>query len=448
MISRYELTQKPTAKTLVIAVACVSIAGTILFQSYRMETTITIGVVSLFLLLVWDLRLLLPIVLVVGPLGPKFPLSFGNFYLTTGILFIAYAAWLWRSSLVRSGLALIRNPVSDAILIMFASMLCSFMNAPGLVLSAGEHALRVIQFIMYTGIFLLALPMKFSRSEIKALILLALLVAFVEALIGSYQWVTNPGFYVVGTFDFIHNNFAAYMTFMVFLFLGIVLEADSPKIVLLAFVALAFSLYSLTFAFSRSAYVAFAVGLVVTLFLPFKARRRILLLIASIIGVILFIKFVPREVIARAMSIMDVGAGIHRDISFAARLGLWRRALSNFSQSPIFGNGIGTYGLADNFYMKTLAETGIAGLIALILVIRALLRQQWRIVQSRIADSLIRSIAKAFIPGTVAAIIVMNASGDQLMVHRFMGVYWILLSLLMKWSAKELNECPRSVKSS
>jgi O-antigen ligase len=84
--------------------------------------------------------------------------------------------------------------------------------------------------------------------------------------------------------------------------------------------------------------------------------------------------------------------------------------------------------------MKILGEAGILGFTAFIALIYTVFKEEVRVVMTPVKDEFVRGIAVGLVPATVACLPIYNLTGDYMLVHRFMGVFWIMLALILKYS--------------
>ncbi len=432
------ITPSKAKTTGVLFVIIISIIAALFALKFSIYFAVAISVIGLFALLVKDLRIIVPVVLVAGPLGPKFPMSFGNLYLTTAILIVAYIAWIWRGSLLRSSFTLVRASTAKALILLFMIMFLSILQGLPYLMENPSSILRLVQFFIYTFLFIIVLQLEFTKRQIKAAIVIVLAVGLIETFIGIWQLVTAPGFFMMsGTFDYRHAHLGAHETFVAFIALGALLETRKFSLGVILSICLALYLYTIVFSYARTAYVAFPVGLAAMFLMPFRRGRKCALLLASIAVAVLTIEIVPREVIQRAMSIVYNVSMERIGASYGTRLRLWKTGFYEFTTQPLLGLGPWGYGLADSFYVKILAESGILGLLAYIYVLVAILYDQWLIAKSGISDSFVRGVAYAMLPATVACLIIYSIAVEIFAMHRFMSTYWIIFALLIKWVENE-----------
>jgi O-antigen ligase len=418
---------------LIAVTACSSVLMGYCFYAGRLDVIIGVAGVVLFAVLLRDIRLIVPIVIIAGPLGPKFAMSFGNLYLTTALVLVAYAAWIWRRSLAAGTFALPRNRVVVATAVLLAFVVISSIQSITFLIGDKARFLRLIQFFLYAGLFFMVLGMSFDRKQIRMLLVLVVLVGVIEGMIGAYQWWKSPGLYVVGTFDYRHSNYAVYVVYITLLLLGVFLESGRRWISVTVFAALSVLVGSILLSFSRGGYLSLGSGIGLSFLMPHPRARKYALLVVLAAAVICVLVVIPSDVLFRMRTIYLNLSGEYTGISFGTRLRLWQEALMDFTRNPILGTGWATGGLRDSFIMKILGEGGIVGTAAFAWFLATVLREQWSIIKRRFADDFIRGIAMGLLPATVACLIVFNISNDFFLLHRFMGTFWIVLALLLQY---------------
>ena len=124
----------------------------------------------------------------------------------------------------------------------------------------------------------------------------------------------------------------------------------------------------------------------------------------------------------------------------AGRVARWSKAIEVWQNQPLTGAGFGRYGGAvaarnipgsnyvDNFYLKTLAETGTIGLAALALLFLAGLRCALN-AYSRLTDPALRSLAGGVLAG-LCGVLIHNAVENIFEVPMMTTYFWLLLGAL------------------
>jgi O-antigen ligase len=151
----------------------------------------------------------------------------------------------------------------------------------------------------------------------------------------------------------------------------------------------------LAFTLSRMSWIGAAVGVLVTLvLLPSPKRLRSGIAVACLLALVvqLAIAFGGVALHDRFASIQAPTSRVNRTSGGdEIRLGLWRAAIGVAEQDPVFGTGFGKVvpelarrtdgvapgGHAHSVYLQFLAEAGIAGALALVLLIAGVVRDLW-----------------------------------------------------------------------
>lgn len=419
-----------------MGILCVSVALLLgLMWGFSFEPNIIAPILGVlfFLFLVWDLKLVLPLLVVLLPFGPKFAMSFGNLYLATAVLMGVYAAWVLRIPVTKPRLSIRYTAITMGILSFMLVLFLSGLQHIGYLLANRTNLLRILQFFLYSGLFIIVYDMEFSKGEIRRLLILSLIAAVGQGAYGTYQWIRFPGFYIAGTFDGIHNHFGAYVAFMIVMFLGILLRTRRASWAVACLASIACLMYALVFSFSRTAYVSLAVSVLVFFFMPVAGKKKIALAATSLAGVLAGLAIVPMAVGQRMLDIYLTFTGKQMALSFLYRLKMWEGALEDFLRNPLLGRGTYYYDLQDNFYLKVVGETGLLGLIALIALLYLILREERRLLRRRTGDDLIDGLSLGLFPASVGFLVVFNLAGDFFLIHKLMGAFWIMLALILRY---------------
>jgi putative inorganic carbon (HCO3(-)) transporter len=238
----------------------------------------------------------------------------------------------------------------------------------------------------------------------------------VPVAVGLFQIATRRVSYFPGGFErvdstFTHPNpFAAYLTMLIIL--GAALFRYVPARYRPLALALLGSYAALLIGtYARGAWIATAVGLAIVGLLD---NRR--LLAALLVGAVVLSLAVPSirgrfEDLSQPVRLTG-GPGN----SLAWRVGYWRQVLA-LQDDPLLGIGLGgveasteAAKLPHNDLIRMYVETGLAGLLAYLWLILALLRQSARAV-ARSPDGAARGIATAF-AGATAAFLLLSLVGN------------------------------------
>lgn len=206
-------------------------------------------------------------------------------------------------------------------------------------------------------------------------------------------------------------------------------------------------LLCLVFTFSRGAWISFAGAIVV---FGLLRDRRIIALFA-IGGIMVFI-FVPS--VANRLLYMLSPTYIASSIR-GGRIGRWDKAIQIIQNYPLIGMGFGRFGGAvaaryqipgtfyvDNFYLKTAVETGIIGLVSLVSLFIAALRQGMRSIWM-VQDRLLQDIGIGVFCGLIG-MLAHNVVENVFEVPMMSTLFWILVAALVSLryvSIPEQSKC-------
>jgi len=124
------------------------------------------------------------------------------------------------------------------------------------------------------------------------------------------------------------------------------------------------------------------------------------------------------------------------DPSLALRLRNWRLAIEHWLARPFFGDGLGGYlsytrqydmpASPDGWYVRVLADTGVVGFVAFVLLMASLL---WMLVPSARSES--RPLRRAIVYGAALAVVAASVNAvlvDTFVSYKIMGVFWTIVA--------------------
>ncbi len=199
--------------------------------------------------------------------------------------------------------------------------------------------------------------------------------------------------------------------------------------------------FAILVTYSRQSYFIALLGLGLLLL-----RRSLVLAAALGFALMSMTSYLPDTVTQRVQETQqrDAAGGEQVDESTSSRWEIWDGAFAMWRDNP-FGIGlnrfpqtIGDYSRyenkdAHNYYVLTLAETGLQGLAALLLVIAALFRLAGRLRRAAPPDD---PEARALAVGFTVCTVCMacgNFYGSPFLNGAVMGDYWILCGLLERY---------------
>jgi O-antigen ligase len=367
---------------------------------------------------------------VLFPLGPRFATPTGNIYLATVLTLLWLSGWVvFVFAGPGRGLSL-RHAPQQALLVYGTFLVVHVLLFLETFTDRPEFLLRAIQLLAYMALFAGVSSLNVDRNLLRRLIWLSLVVFLVESVLALRPGQSSAEGFLTGTFDKEHNSFAAYVLLLVCLFFA--KASLTPRrlerglLVLLMVVGLAL----LTFAFSRTAYVAVPIALLAIVHRRWGGRSVLLATLFMLAIVILLGLLVRPEVRERFTSIVQVASGGGQDVSYNTRLALWRNAFDRLIETGFLGVGLYGFHYLDNYFVRALVETGPIGFVLFLWFLGTLLLWLWRRCDVT-EDSETRAVSLGLYGATVGLLVVMNLASDQFLVHRVMGLYWLLLGVLV-----------------
>lgn len=236
-----------------------------------------------------------------------------------------------------------------------------------------------------------------------------------------------------------HYDLASYLVLVVPIFISafFVVKNKTSKIVL--FLSTGASFWLFTVAASRISIVSFLMATSISLFLLKKYKE-----IAIVVFVSLLIFGFSPELRTRYGRIIDVvrqklsavvevhaqeGGNVNEDRSTSIRLNVeWPRAIRAFQKNSLVGTGYSSITLAtDNDYLRALGETGILGLISLILIFVSL----FTIFKKYNFDDSLDSVFIASFIGSTIGTLVTALFLDIFEASKFATIYWLFTGLVV-----------------
>jgi O-Antigen ligase len=365
------------------------------------------------------------------PMGPRFALGFGNLYLATALTLLWLALWsVFEFAGPRGGGLSLRLPAQRAILVYGLFLIVQLLVFFPRLIEDPAAPLRGIQFIAHMAIFTTVSSMRVPRDVPKLLARFTLLALLVECALAWSSRADQVHGFLTGTFDHQHSSFASYLVLVLPIVAAYLLAVKSQSLRLLLSLLLVFGVASLAFSFSRTAYVAAPVSFLVLMHAHGGRRALVggvafLIVAGAIAG-----SFANSELRDRFISILEATSGEKVDVSFGSRLSMWRGVLQDVVRTAFLGIGLFGYYVIDNFFMRSLGETGLIGLGLFLWVVVSILvwlRKAWR---SEL-DGEMRALCVGLYAASFGLLIVMNLGGDMFLLHRVMGLYWLLLGSIV-----------------
>jgi hypothetical protein len=224
------------------------------------------------------------------------------------------------------------------------------------------------------------------------------------------------------------NQTAAFLVQFGMFFWGFTRTIKRFKFKLIGYGLVAVTLFAALYTFSRAGY--FAILFAVLVLGVFRDRKLLLIL-----GVFLFTwqTVVPTAVRERVQ--MTKSQDGQLDASAQERVMLWENAEKSFLGSPLVGMGYATFQLGShvdslkdthNWYVKVLVETGIIGMVIVLVLLQQMLATSYRLFRSA-TDQLYIGLGLGLLLATCACLIT-NCFGDRWTYLEITGLLWVLFA--------------------
>jgi len=346
-------------------------------------------------------------------------------------------AWFARTA-VHKDLGLIRqNPLNRPIAFYVVSCIIStvigFMagNVKGLV-----GGFFVIRYIEYFVIFFLAINFINSVAIMRRFMNLAIFTSVLVALYGMYQ--IPLGIRVSAPFEGPQgepNTMGGYLLLLMCMAGGQLLFARGLRPIL-GWSAYLFMLFvPLLFTGSRASWLGIPASLAAFFILSHRKKEiAIATLLLAVSGAFILPQSVKERILFTFQQREQFQAkqvqigGLRLDTSTSARLESYQVSLDGFRQKPILGWGVTGFVFIDSQYVRTLAETGLVGMVAFLWLTWGYF-QCGRAAMRAAPDRFQRGIAIGYLAGLAG--LLMHAVGTNTFIILRIMEPWMLFTAMV-----------------
>ncbi len=469
---------RTAARGFAVAVVLVALAVLIARLPLPEAALLVVGATASVLLLLhptWGLYLLAFAV----PFGSLREISLGGLSLgASELLVLAISgAWLVRQAATRQ-VRVVGTRFSLAVLLFIGTLALSLLPATAMSPAIKELAKWVEMLLVYTIV-----ASATTLREVRGLAVALIAAGLAEGLLGAWQFfrqVGPPGFVLMGRYMRAYgtfqqpNPYGGYLGLVLPLAYGLLLTTWRPAEIpqgngrrgLLVWLATAASgaamLAGLVMSWSRGALLGLSAGAGLAA-LSLGRRAWVALAVAALVLAALgpgVLSALPVDLVGRVTETLDYArmgdlTSLEiTDANFAVveRAAHWLAAWRMFSQQPWVGVGTGQYatiypsvavprwedplGHAHNFYLNVLAEGGMLGLAAYLLVLGVALAGAWK------AARRMRGWQRGIAIGALGMLghLLAHSAFDNLYVHEMYLVVGIVLGMVARLQRNDLPE--------
>lgn len=417
VFTTYFLTRIETGTALKVAVACMIVVISIL----KTEAALYILIFSM---------LLSPEIQLSGGQGKGVILRVDDI-----LLVIIGFSWFAKTALSKEMGLFRKTPLNRAILLY--ALVCAFSTILGVLFGRVKPLsgfFYVLKYLEYFVVYFMVVNYLRSEDQVKRFVWAILITGILISLYGMMQ--IPSGVRVSAPFEGESgepNTMGGYLLLLISLASGLFLTARTQKRRLLYLGMIAFFSIPFIYTLSRSSWIAM-IPMVGTLL--FFSRRKTVLIYFAIFAIALTPIVAPRSAKERFFYTFQKHttqsikvAGVTLDPSSSDRIASWGRCLKDVVYHPVFGYGITGYGFIDGQYFRTLVESGLIGLAALLYLIYAIFRAVLSIYRGS-TRPYYKGLSLGMLAGC-SAMFTHAVGANTFIIVRIMEPFWFLIALII-----------------
>src|SRR3989441_11293612 len=336
-----------------------------------------------------------------GASGRGLTLRFDDF-----LLVVIGFVWLAKMAIDKGGTPFLRTPLNGPIMFYIAAAgLATLIGVLGGRVKPMSGFLYWLKYYEYVFLYFMVVSAVTTKEEARGLVFASLGTCFLVSLFAIAQIpggerASAPFEGAMGE----PNTLGGCLVFMLAIVVGLLLTngAVAPRFPYL--ILLVAGSIGLMATLSRASFLAAAV--LILSVIGFLAPRKPILMTMVLLGILSAPLWAPHAVKERisytftqAEEEGQIRLGALRiDTSTSDRLRSWQQSFELWKKFPLWGTGVTGGPFLDAMYPRVLAETGLLGLVAFIVLIGSLFRMS--ITSYRLAaDQFLRGIALGFLLG-------------------------------------------------
>jgi len=368
-----------------------------------------------------------------GATGRGITIRFDDF-----LLVVIGFVWLAKMAIHKGGTPFLRTPLNGPIMFYIAAAgLATLIGVLGGRVKPVTGLLYWLKYYEYVFLYFMVVSAVTTKEEARGLVFASLVTCFVIALfaiaqIPSGERASAPFEGETGE----PNTLGGYLVFMLAIVSGLLLTREAVANRLPLLLLLVAGTIGLMATLSRASFLA--AGVLILGFIGFLAPRKPILMTMVLLGILTMPLWAPHAVKERILYTFtqaeeegQIRLGALRiDTSTSDRLRSWQQSFELWKKFPLWGTGVTGGPFLDAMYPRVLAETGLLGLVAFIVLFGSIFRMS--ITSYRQAtDQFSRGIALGFLLGFLALLVHAIGSNTFLTV-RIMEPFWLFAALVVR----------------
>ena len=357
------------------------------------------------------------------------------------LLIILLGSWFARMAIHKELGFILKNPINRPIGIYILS--CFISTTLGLLsgdVRAKVGFFFVIRYIEYFIVFFMGINFIQSVKIMRRFMKIAFFTAALVAIYGLYQ--IPSGIRVSAPFEGDAgepNTMGGYLLLMMAMAAGQLITSRGIRPLMGWSSYILLLMIPLLFTGSRASWLGIPAAMLA--FFLFSQRKKEILML-TIILLVAAPAILPQGVKDRILFTFTQGkeltggatqvhlGGVRLDTSTSARIESWRIAMNGWMKKPILGWGISGIIFIDAQYVRTLAETGLFGMVALLWLFWAYF-QAGRAAMRASPDRFQRGLALGYIAGFFG--LVLHGSGSNtFIILRIMEPFMLFTAMIIR----------------
>lgn len=352
------------------------------------------------------------------------------------LLVVIAFSWFTKNAIYKELGLFLKTPLNKPILFyMLACIVSTGFGIMGGRVDPKTGFFFVLKYFEYMIVFFMIINHVENLEQVNRFLWCLFLTCFIVSIIGMLQIplggrVSAPFEGEAGE----PNTFGGYLVFMGAIAAGLFSKAEKLKTKQLLGVLLIAIIPPFLFTQSRASYLAFIPAALV---LGLMSERRVISVGLILIALVVSPLFLPAAVKNRILYTFtqseipgrQVKVGnVRLDTSTSARLKAWKTALKAWTKQPVLGYGVTGYGFLDAQFPRTLAETGILGLLAFIYLLYSIFKLTFTNLK-KLKTPYLQGLTVGFLAGYVG--LLFHAVGaNTFIIVRIMEPFWFFVGII------------------